>query len=87
MKLAALILIAAILVILVMRRPITKTIPKCPKGYYYAPWASAGTQCLPIGGSSSDAGISTDATRPELYSPKISPAWQENAVFYDHLNN
>jgi len=84
MKLVIVILLVAILVALILRRP-AKLLAKCPKGYYYAPWAASGTQCLPIGEPSSEAGISTDSKIPEMYSPKMSPAWQENAVFYDHL--
>jgi len=85
MKLVIIVLLVAILVVLMLRRPtLTK---ECPRGYYYAPWAASGTQCLPIGEPSSEAGISTDSTVPQMYSPKMSPAWEENAVFYSHLMN
>jgi hypothetical protein len=40
---------------------------------------------MPIGESSSEAGISTDSRVPEMYSPKMSPASEANAVFYKHL--
>jgi hypothetical protein len=86
MKLIIIVLLVAILVALMLRRPNMLT-KECPKGYYYAPWAASGTQCLPIGEPSSEAGISTDSTVPQMYSPKMSPAWEENAVFYSHLMN
>jgi len=85
MKLVVIILLVAILAVLIMRRPAKLLEKKCPAGYYYAPWAASGTQCLPIGEPSSEAGISTDSKIPVMYSPKMSPAWEENAVFYDHL--
>jgi hypothetical protein len=60
-------------------------IKTCPLGYYYAPWAATGTECMPIGEASSEAGISSDSKIPEMYSPKMSPASEANAVFYKHL--
>lgn len=86
MKLIIIVLLVAILAVLILRHP-KLTTKECPKGYYYAPWAASGTQCLPIGEPSSEAGISTDSTVPQMYSPKMSPAWEENAVFYSHLMN
>lgn len=87
MKLIIIVLLVAILAVLILRRPTPVATKECPKGYYYAPWAASGTQCLPIGEPSSEAGISTDSTVPQMYSPKMSPAWEENAVFYSHLMN
>jgi hypothetical protein len=83
MNLVIIVLLVAILVVLVLRRP--KLVKTCPIGYYYAPWAASGTECMPIGEASSEAGISTDSKIPEMYSPKMSPAWEANAVFYNHL--
>jgi len=87
MKPVIIILLVVILVVLLYKQTQPKLTPKCPKGYYYAPWASSGTQCIPIGEASSEAGVSTDVNVPQMYSPKMSPAWEENAVFYDHLMN
>jgi hypothetical protein len=83
MNLVIIVLLVVILAILVIRRP--KLVKTCPIGYYYAPWAASGTECIPIGEASSEAGISTDSKIPEMYSPKMSPAWEANAVFYKHL--
>lgn len=85
MNLVIIVLLVAILAVLVLRRPSPKLIKKCPLGYYYAPWAASGTECMPIGEASSEAGISTDSKVPEMYSPKMSPASEANAVFYKHL--
>ncbi len=83
MNIAIIVLLVAILAVLIIRRPtLVKT---CPSGYYYAPWASSGTECIPIGASSSEAGISSDSKIPEMYSSKMSPAWEANAVFYKNL--
>ncbi len=83
MNLVIIVLLVAILAVLVLRRP--KLVKTCPPGYYYAPWAASGTECMPIGEASSEAGISTDSKIPEMYSSKMSPAWEANAVFYKHL--
>jgi len=83
MNLVIIVLLVVILAVLVLRRP--KLVKTCPPGYYYAPWAATGTECMPIGEASSEAGISTDSKIPEMYSPKMSPAWEANAVFYSHL--
>jgi len=72
MKIVIIAFLLAILVILWMRRG--TIVKKCPAGYYYAPWASSGSACIPIGISSSEAGVSTDATRPEVYCTLMSPA-------------
>jgi len=84
MNLVIIVLLVAILAILVLRRS-PKLIKTCPMGYYYAPWAATGTECMPIGEASSEAGISSDSKIPEMYSPKMSPASEANAVFYKHL--
>ena len=65
-------LIFAVIIYMLMPKP---TLSKnCPAGYYYAPWASSGTECIPIGIASSEAGVSTDATRPGVYSTLMTPA-------------
>jgi hypothetical protein len=69
-----------LLVILIVLLHKQKKIVKCPVGYYYAPWASA---CLPIGNTSSVAGISTDATRPQVYDSPIFPANRPSDEYYN----
>jgi len=86
MKPVIIVLLVIILAVLIYKNRKTM-IPSCPRGYYYAPWAASGTRCLPISQPSSEAGISTDSKIPDMYSPKMSPAWLENAVFDSHLMN
>jgi len=80
MELAIALMLFIILIVLLHKQ---KNTVKCPVGYYYAPWASSGSACLPIGITSSEAGVSTDATRPQVYDSPIFPADRPSDEYYN----
>lgn len=74
MKLVHIILgLLAFAVIIYMLMP-KQVLIQCPAGYSYAPWASSGTACIPIGSSSSEAGVSPGAIQSGVQDTPMFPA-------------
>ena len=65
-------LVFAVIIYILIPKP--TPVKKCPDGYYYAPWASIGTQCIPIGSSSSEAGVSSGAIQSGVLDTPMFPA-------------
>jgi len=76
----AIVLLAILLALLHKRsRPVKIS---CPKGYMYSPSGASGSACIPIGITSSEAGVSSDATRPQVYDTPMFPANRPSDEYY-----